>query len=127
MLHLSRDPLASNSVLPALMGSVVLRQTHKDETTLTIEDPTGYAVLRISKCPPSRFPTMGDGKFIFLGRFSLKVSDIGHAIVVSADCDFDSISIIPVAPETENERSRKFTLSVTPDADYQFSNPLLSN
>ncbi len=127
MLLQAQDPLTVGCTVPAVMGKCVLRQTFNDETTLTLEDETGYAVINVMKCDPNDLTGIAnhDGLLIIVGKFKMIPTDLGHAIVVSASSDFDSIRVLKATEETVAKRSLRF--KSTKLSEYQYSDPLLDS
>ncbi len=121
---MKQNPLTSNSVQPALMGSVVLKQVEASEMTLTLQDPTGYAVINIVNCPAETLPSTDD-IVILLSQFKLQIAELGFADVVSADVDFKNVCILKAQDSIVAQQKK--CLSTTAKKDFQFKmGPLLS-
>ncbi len=124
ILALCRDPLSSGFSMPAVMGEVVMRQTHESdkETVLTFEDPTGYALLCLLNCSVRDFPkALGD--YIVVGNMRFSLTEIDGVDMVAASVDFSDVKLISMSEETKVAHKKRF--SDTKIESYQFANPLL--
>lgn len=126
MLHVTRNKLNAGFSFPVILGHCVISQDDGDEKTMTLMDPTGYAVIAVSNCTGPLYPEDDDLGFVIItGSFHFRELDLGHADVVSArikcaDATFKKVS-------SEAFEAHKARIRATPSSAYQFESPFLEN
>lgn len=97
-------------------------QTSELEATITLKDPSGYAVINFLNCPTGTLAETGC-HILSIAELSFHVVDLGNTEVVAATVDYENVSVVTLEKDIVQHHMR--IIETTPIQDFDYHNPFL--